>query len=411
MNFRGRRAPTPRNDGLPVIHGKKVKRRQKFYHQKSSSSFSTYFWRFAIVAIVLFVFVLKNDEGNEVPKKEVVSTPATAAKASETKAAPPETKAAPPPPPRQAPNPDGFPAKCNEDQLKKYLKQFPVDKWGDRPWRDASFTKATVRTDYAYNPKVAREFYASDDFKLHATHSFYAVSIGWNNNDVPIDMLAVGSRDTAKYDTKKWNDELSLPENSRLPSVAIDAAASKRPAKFLVVDLNEDSGIQNIISTFKFSSDELFVEKSGLLSFSKKVASQRPAVNGKVAIDQPIHYLDIYSPDGLDAGILNAMGESLSQVRFLHFHYNKGGSWESNRLSKVMKLLQDNGLVCYFAGSKERDHDLWRITDCFMEHFDDRHWAGIACVNVQLPDVKPMAERMEEIFLKTLEKNQVFKVY
>ncbi len=388
-------------------------------HQKSSSSFSTYFWRFAIVAIVLFVFVLKNDEGNEVPNKEVVSTPATAAKAPETKATPPETKAAPPPskeapppprPPRPSSTPDGFPAKCNEDQLKKYLKQFPVDKLGFRTWRDASFTKATVRTSFAYNPKVAREFYASDEFKLDATHSFYAVSIGWKKNDFPIDILAVGSRDTTKYDPKKWNDELSSPENLRLPSVAIDAAASKRPAKFLFVDLDKDSGIQNIIRTFKFSRDEMSVEKSDLASLSEKVASQKPAVNGLVAIDQPIHFLDINNKEGIDADVLNAMGQTLSQVRFLHFQYNQGGSWQNHRLSKVMNLLQENGLVCYFAGSKEQDYDLWRITDCFMDHFDERHWAGIACVNVQLPDVKPIAERMETIFLKTLEKDQSFYV-
>lgn len=414
MNFRGRRASTPRNDGLPVIHGKKVKRRQKFgsqnfVHRKSSSSFLTYFWRFAIVAIILFVFVLKNDEGNEVPKKEVASKPATAAKAPETKPTPPETKAAPPPPKPQPTGPDGFPAKCNDNQLSLYEKQFPVDELGHRAWRDASFTKATVRTKYAYNPKIAREFYASDDFKLDATHSFYAVSIGWNNNDVPIDMLAIGSRDTTKYDTNKWNDEVSLPETLRLPSVAIDAAASKRPAKFLVVDLDKDSGIRKIKSTFGLG-EELYVVTSDLKSLSKNVADQKPGVNGVVATDQPIHYLDIYSPEGLDAYMLKAMVESLSEVRFLHFQYNKGGSWEYYALSDVMHRFREYGLVCYFAGSKEVHYDLWRITDCFMDHFDQPHWAGIACVNVQLPDVRQLAERMEATFLKTLEKDQSFSV-
>ena len=47
---------------------------------------------------------------------------------------------------------------------------------------------------------------------------------------------------------------------------------------------------------------------------------------------------------------------------------------------------------------------MWRITDCWQEHYEIRYFANIACVNTNIPAVLPLAERMESMFLETLKK-------
>eukprot|EP00531_Pseudo-nitzschia_arenysensis_P012811 CAMPEP_0116138994 /NCGR_PEP_ID=MMETSP0329-20121206/13068_1 /TAXON_ID=697910 /ORGANISM="Pseudo-nitzschia arenysensis, Strain B593" /LENGTH=387 /DNA_ID=CAMNT_0003633993 /DNA_START=111 /DNA_END=1271 /DNA_ORIENTATION=+ len=384
-----RRKATPRNDGLPVVNGKKVQRRPKysqrgFSHHSSSSSMSvfSYLWRIALVVFILYVVVLKNDKGSEETSTNVVTTPAKPVEKPLIKEIPAKTVPPPPPPPKKAAPPppkpkEGFPPQCTAEQLKKQLAQLPLDSTGHggRSWRDASFTKATVRSGGVYNPQLVREFYFSDDFKLDAKHAFYGVSIGWNNNEIPVDLLAVGSRYPSHFDTKKWNQEISLDEKKALPPVAIKDGSFRRRAKFLMVGVNEDLQIRGIKDTLKYSDEELAVTKANsIYALGDVINEYRPSIDGKTADDQPVHYLEIHSDDEQDASILTALGHNLDKIRFLHFEYNKSGSWNKNKLSKIINLLQDNGHVCYFAGQKGPDYDLWRITQCFLDHFDENHW-------------------------------------
>jgi hypothetical protein len=304
----------------------------------------------------------------------------------------------------------GYPDKCTTNQLAILEKQLPTDRLIHRPWRPASFSIATVKTGYARNPNLMREFYASDKFKLGKNHQFYGVVLFWQNNDVPIDTLAIGSRD-ATIDTKKWVDKLELKSKEALPPVAINSAAGTRPARVVVVD-RVKNGIP--LNSFKELRDSVgdSADKLPVVSVSHDTTNLLEIVRNnmpdRAPTDQPIHYLHIGGAEGMDADILKGLMPILNQVRYVHFEYNKGGSWGTTKLSALISALKTEGLVCYFAGHKETDYGFWRITDCFLDYYDNRHWAQISCVNVNHDDVKELAAGIETKFLETLQKDQTF---
>jgi hypothetical protein len=69
------------------------------------------------------------------------------------------------------------------------------------------------------------------------------------------------------------------------------------------------------------------------------------------------------------------------------------------------RLAQKKGFVCYWHGS---DGNLWRMTDCWQEHYDRPSWSQIACVSSKHADAKPILEKMEEQFAATLKKDLKF---
>jgi hypothetical protein len=437
MKFRKTTAPT--NDGLPIVHGKKVSRRKRFGLNNARSSPNNdggsgassflkkcLWWVVIISALSLALIVhylVRNNQPSTATAAVSTASVQTTTKAEAPISSPVQTKKdeAPIPSPVQtttkaeAPISSskggyGYPDKCTTEQLAHVEKQLPNDPLGDRPWRDASFSKATVKSAYAQNPILMREFYASDNFKLGKNHQFFGVVLGWRNNDVPIDTLAIGSRD-ANIDTKKWVDKLKLDSKMALSPVAINSAAGIRPARVLVVDWNKPSiPFEGLRDSLGYSDDKLQVVSipnptSDLLNV---VRSKMPG--GVVATDQPIHFLNIHGAEGMDPSILKALTSILKQVRYVHFEYNKAETWQFTKLSAVINSLKNEGLVCYFAGSKEADYGFWRITDCFLKHYDNRHWAGISCVNVKHDDVKELADGIEKKFLETLKKDHTFPV-
>ena len=395
-----------KNDGLPVINGKKVRRRIKAGvsspYRNTSGDYSSLktclLWLAAGAAVILFVSTERGEHvqpgSGGVSPQEVASTVQASAEVASTTT----TASAPG-------GGYGFPDKCTTEQLDLVKKQLPSEPLGHRPWRDASFSIATVRSGYVYNPILMREFYASDAFSLNTNvHSFFGVSIGWGSNDIPIDALAIGSRDP-KYQTKPWNDKLGKTANQVLPPVTIDSASGKRPARFLVLEsVQKDPSIQSLKEAFKYTDDELVVSTGGVAS----LYSNMPAVNGKVAPDQPIHYINMFRarPTTVEQLLRTPF---MKQTRFLHFQYDK--DWGNGTLSKLLGKLRKEGLVCYFPGKKEIDYGMWRITDCFLDHFDQPHWADISCVNVQHDDVKVLAEKMEKKFLETIQKSHTFPAH
>ena len=71
--------------------------------------------------------------------------------------------------------------------------------------------------------------------------------------------------------------------------------------------------------------------------------------------------------------------------------------------------LKSNGLICYWSGDEKSQYGLWRITDCFLQHYSYKNWSRIQCVSGMHDDVKLLATRMETQFLTTIQrKNTVF---
>ena len=270
-----------------------------------------------------------------------------------------------------------------------------------------------------------REFYASKDFKLNTKeHSFFGVVLGWQNNDIPVDTLSIGSHDATRFNAEQWNAKVGISTSLALSPVTVDSA-EKRQASVMVVDWDQPNKAKPIIplqelkTSLGYTDNELILETIQLNgtpvknSLTDLIRSKMPLINGKVAADQPIHYLEMEGSEGEDVKLLMTLLPGLlKDVRYLHFDDNKSGSWypRGQKLSNLIEHLQKEGLVCYWSGKKESDYALWRITNCFLPHYDSKHWAHIACVNVMHDDVKELATRMENKFMETLKKDHVFSV-
>ncbi len=411
MVFRGRLSQRRKNDGLPVINGRKIQRRSHAgvtrspYQNSNNSPLQSHIWTIAAVVMFILLLVSQNDTEQSPSGTTVSSQEANVASTPANVPSPPATTNA-----ATLPLKGEFPAQCTPAQLERAKIQLPDDKWSFRPWRDASFSLATVRSEYAYNPILMREFYASSDFSMGANvPTFFGISLGWRSNAFPIDMLAIGARDPVKYNLQKWNDELKLGPNKSLPPVSIDTSSGSRKAKYAVVDFEQehpnDVAVSDLKAKFGLSDEELT-----LAAGTNSIKDVLPAA------DQPIHYMDIFSQDGDDAHLISSVllgthSDKMKQVRFLHFDYNGRGSYGTYKLSSIIQKLKNHGLVCYFAGNKEADYGFWRITDCFLDYYDHPHWAWISCVNVQHDDVKMLAQKIEAKFLATLPKSHTFPMH
>ena len=98
-----------------------------------------------------------------------------------------------------------------------------------------------------------------------------------------------------------------------------------------------------------------------------------------------------------DVDALYSAGKVLDQTQYIEFEYNWKGSWEKNKLSNVIKMLDSKEYTCYFIGNDE----LWKITgSCFLDYYDIRMWSNVGCVHRLLaPD---LYKNMEKLFKKTL---------
>ena len=92
---------------------------------------------------------------------------------------------------------------------------------------------------------------------------------------------------------------------------------------------------------------------------------------------------------------------ALSRVNYLEFEYNWLPPWKNTPLLGVIDDLDSIGFTCYWAGFNKT---IWRITDCWLDHYKIHTWSNIACVNRNAPDVRDVANNMERLFLETIDK-------
>jgi hypothetical protein len=62
----------------------------------------------------------------------------------------------------------------------------------------------------------------------------------------------------------------------------------------------------------------------------------------------------------------------------------------------LTEILPEKGFVCYWSGNGK----VWRITDCWLDHFAYPNWSRVSCVNAR--KATPIMDRMEAIFQNTL---------
>jgi hypothetical protein len=132
---------------------------------------------------------------------------------------------------------------------------------------------------------------------------------------------------------------------------------------------------------------------------SSTTAALPPPPQDAETFAEVIDFLSI-DVEGYDYEVLLGAPMTLQRTKYLEFEYNWKGPWAAHQLSHVIDRLQtEHGLWCYWAGAHG---NLWRITDCWLAHFDTKFWSNVACVNTRLPEAAPLAQRMEERFAHTL---------
>lgn len=124
----------------------------------------------------------------------------------------------------------------------------------------------------------------------------------------------------------------------------------------------------------------------------------------------PINYLSV-DVEGYDYEVLmgGTQNNTLARVHYLEFEYNWVGPWKQQPLSEAIEYLYAQfGFVCYWAGFNDT---IWRITNCWLEHFNMHFWSNVACVNRNVLAMQEVAEDMERLFLETLLRGDAVRDY
>ena len=114
-----------------------------------------------------------------------------------------------------------------------------------------------------------------------------------------------------------------------------------------------------------------------------------------------IQFLSI-TAETSDYDVLKGAAKNLGRIQYIDFSYDWNANWTYKDLKDLIFRLKKKGFVCYFTGSN--GEDMWRITDCWLDHYGLKFPASIGCTNANIPEAEPLLERMEGMFLKTLNK-------
>jgi hypothetical protein len=297
-----------------------------------------------------------------------------------------------------APQRPGFPPSCTVEQLRRVEKQLSNDKCYEPAYTQAcSLTQATARSPCADNRWV-REVYGQlkvDQF----TAIFTGNACG--RHEFLMEAMAIGSHDPAKFDSNKWT---GTPQAANCRQ-AIPTLPPPQPALGVCISEKPDviSGVL-MAKTAMGLTNEIKDVKANLGVLDSSVTSTLDKVVQEVGLkDKPIHYLHVR---GEDYNVLRGALDTLDQVRYLEFEVHYAGTWASGDLrSLVKRQLAEKNFVCYWNGGS---NGLWRITDCWLAHFDEKWWSYVACASTVHEESKEILAKMEAIFAETLKKEKTF---
>jgi FkbM family methyltransferase len=344
------------------------------------------------------------------------------------------------------------PLQCTTEQLAQVAKQLPAggcEANKGKAWKRelCSFSAATSCAD----PTWMRDYYAQQDFST-SSQGFVAVVVGCNKGYTALDMLHTSTKQS-KYQWNKWQtsflsqttegvqDSQNCPKHTAAAMAAAGGAEHSNAKVFCLEPVpntfaqlqstKEAMGIgdelvleQVALATWTGTSrvstkDKIGIEGVGFTNW-KQVCDKVPVGDpGCVDVnvdsldhwisqrtdlspDAPIHYLSVET-EGHDYEVLAGSANTLKRVHYIDLTYHWFGNWKQQSLKDLTERLQKKGFACYWAGS---DQNLWRITDCWQEHYEDQFWANIACVNTEIAG--PLAQTMEGLFQATLKKDLQF---
>jgi hypothetical protein len=296
--------------------------------------------------------------------------------------------------------PDNFPPTCTATQVENIKKQLkPEGCFGGRPWTEpCSFTQATKGCQ---DPIWMTQVYAQQSFS--DDKPFVAIHVGWPKGMEKADLFVVdlqlGTKKPFKYDANKVLSQYGNPENPCSATTPAFSGTAVSSTKVYVLESAVDkiNDLRTIQKEFNADHD-LIIETRDFATKSASGNLDAWVRERLSSSDDPIHHLSI-NVEGWDFEILMGASNMLNRVRYVDFEVQWKSEWNKGSLSILIRKLKTRGFVCYFSGS---NGNLWRITDCWMNHYGEKHWGRIACVNVHHPDVRGILDRMETGFIETL---------
>lgn len=343
---------------------------------------------------------------------------------------------------------------CTHEQLKTIKMQLPSEKclkyqkfpWGQR----CSFSYASRCPDSIWLKDFYTNIHSETSANMTLKSPFVAVFIGCNKGFDAFNALRMGSGNR-RFEKSNWRDtirentggssglhesvcdqdvdpQFRLPESSPNGSHtdAILHCIEPMPQTYNI--LKRTAAHLNITDNFKVVN-AAFSRKDGTIPFPKgaRVGEENKGIgncagaNDANCTDVKMYSLDTYydenlppnttinylsmDVEGFDSEVLlGGYQTALYRTHYLEFEYNWMGPWKTQLLSTLITELENLfGFACYWAGGKG---NIWRITECFLGYYDIHFWSNIACVNRRIDEARYIAEKMENMFLNTLEKGE-----
>jgi len=337
---------------------------------------------------------------------------------------------------------------CTDEQRKKVAHQLMFQ--DDEDFKNSATKnlyglKARSENFQCPNPTWIKSFYeeeistdTNDEDDDH--HYFLGISVGCNKGHDAIRTARMGLSST-DFDAQKWATELDKGRTDDKMDSGVCKQASSDQAKIVSPKrAGEMHCIEPMPSTFsllKRASDALRHENQGLvlthaaissaqgtaqfpsgeaagredigIDFCNSSAERLPAQCEDVSVYSlegyvakyvkskgPINILQI-DVEGWDFDVLFGASSVLDRTHYLEFEYHVSGKWNKLHLPDAVRLLDGKGFTCYWAGKGQ----LWRITECYFEVYNHWHgWSNVACVH---RSQKKLSEKMENLFLETLD--------
>jgi FkbM family methyltransferase len=341
-----------------------------------------------------------------------------------------------------------FPKQCSADQMATILKQLPADtcsEGGNCAMAYATQCSDSVWWDEQFLAKASKKEKTSNSAASSSSSPRVAIYVGCNKGFDAVNALRLLSSD-GTYDRTSWSDHFfqGVPQRGWCgqqtgPEAVVGAAAGLtihndamvhciEPMPTTVAELQRAAAelkwdkrlivsnvaMSNTDGTALFPNEKHNVgtESTSLddctgagLSNCETVTVSRLDTFISKHFTDPNAKIDFLSIDteGYDFEVIQGGVNTLKRAKYLEFEYHSTSLWLTHTLSETLAILTDHGFVCYWAGAYGH---IWRITNCWHDHYDIHGFSNVACVNLHeaaiSAETKALYDRMEDLFAQTL---------
>jgi hypothetical protein len=317
---------------------------------------------------------------------------------------------------------DDMPAMCTKEQVDNVKLQLkPEGCLGGRPWtQPCSFTQATRGCQ--------DHVWMTQEYAKQNLSNFTAIFVGWpsgvEKGAMPLQAVQLGTKDAVMDIPRFLASQVTAVDglqcHVQTPVLVGNRAQSTR---VFVLEPKTDRirELEAIRQAYSIDTDTLVLEQYDFTTNAAVVDVRSSGkqhfgtlddwVKQKLGDDAQaaIHQLSI-NIAGWDFHILMGASSMLNHVRYLDFEVHWSSEWNKGSLAILVRKLKTRGFVCYFTGTNQQSSapNLWRITNCWMTHYGEKHWGRIGCVNAHHANSKGILAAMETGFANTLTKNVAY---